>query len=144
MKSFLSSFSPHISTSQFQTIKEKQSSNGVTITLENAYASTDRTIIAFTLQISPDLSDDAGGFALPDFYTFVVNGQKETLTTKDVSECHDHPGKRHTCLKVCRSQAIYDAIYNTMKDYADEAQQIHTLIQQYKHSSGTSLLDIAS
>src|SRR6185312_6199625 len=31
----------------------------------------------------------------------------------------------------------------TMKDYANEAQQIHTLIQQYKHSPGTSLLDIA-
>jgi ubiquinone/menaquinone biosynthesis C-methylase UbiE len=42
-----------------------------------------------------------------------------------------------------KSETIYDAIYSTMKDYADEAQQIHTLIQQYKHSSGTSLLDVA-
>jgi hypothetical protein len=95
LKSFLSSFFPHISTSQFQTIKEQQSSNGVTITLENAYASIDRTIIAFTLQISPDLSDDAGGFAQPGSYTFVVNGQKETLTNKDVSECLGDLGKGH-------------------------------------------------
>jgi ubiquinone/menaquinone biosynthesis C-methylase UbiE len=42
-----------------------------------------------------------------------------------------------------KSAAIYDAIYGTMKDYAVEAQQIHMLIQQYKHSSGTSLLDVA-
>ena len=42
-----------------------------------------------------------------------------------------------------KSEAIYDAIYSTMKNYADEAQQIHTLIQQYKHSPGTRLLDVA-
>jgi hypothetical protein len=87
LKSFLSVFFPHISTSQFQNIKEQQSSNGVTVTLENAYTSTDRTIITFTMQISPGLSNDAGGFVQPDSYTFVVNGQKETLTNKDVSEC---------------------------------------------------------
>ena len=42
-----------------------------------------------------------------------------------------------------RSEAFYDAIYGTMKDYAVEAQQIHALIQQYKQSSGTTLLDVA-
>lgn len=42
-----------------------------------------------------------------------------------------------------KSEAIYDAIYSTMKDYSVEAQQVHKLIQQYKHSSGTSLLDVA-
>jgi ubiquinone/menaquinone biosynthesis C-methylase UbiE len=42
-----------------------------------------------------------------------------------------------------KSEAFYDAIYGTMKDYAVEAQQIHTLIQQYKQSSGTTLLDVA-
>src|SRR5258707_11718440 len=42
-----------------------------------------------------------------------------------------------------KSEAFYDAIYGTMKDYAVEAQQIHALIQQYKQSSGTTLLDVA-
>jgi ubiquinone/menaquinone biosynthesis C-methylase UbiE len=42
-----------------------------------------------------------------------------------------------------KSEAFYDAIYGTMKDYAYEAQQIHELIQQYKQTSGTTLLDVA-
>ncbi len=42
-----------------------------------------------------------------------------------------------------KSEAIYDAIYNTMKDYDNEAQQIHALIQHYKQSSGNRLLDVA-
>ena len=42
-----------------------------------------------------------------------------------------------------KSEAFYDAIYATMKDYANEAQQIHKLIQQYKQTSGTRLLDVA-
>ena len=42
-----------------------------------------------------------------------------------------------------KSEAIYDAIYSTMKDYVDEAQQIYTLIQHYKQSSGNRLLDVA-
>src|SRR5215469_11749712 len=37
----------------------------------------------------------------------------------------------------------YDAIYTTMKDYAAEAQQVHALIQRFKSSSGTRLLDVA-
>ena len=42
-----------------------------------------------------------------------------------------------------KSETFYDAIYGTMKDYAHEAQQIHELIQQYKQTSGTTLLDVA-
>ena len=42
-----------------------------------------------------------------------------------------------------KSEAFYDAIYGTMKDYAHEAQQLYELIQQYKQSSGTTLLDVA-
>ncbi|HLH63138.1 MAG TPA: class I SAM-dependent methyltransferase [Ktedonobacteraceae bacterium] len=42
-----------------------------------------------------------------------------------------------------KSEAIYDAIYSAMKDYANEAEQIHALIQQYKQSSGNRLLDVA-
>src|SRR5216684_1381261 len=42
-----------------------------------------------------------------------------------------------------KSEAFYDAIYGTMKDYAREAEQIRELIQQYKQSSGTTLLDVA-
>lgn len=42
-----------------------------------------------------------------------------------------------------KSEAFYDAIYGTMKDYAREAQLIHELIQQYKQSHGNALLDVA-
>jgi SAM-dependent methyltransferase len=42
-----------------------------------------------------------------------------------------------------KSAAFYDAIYGTMKDYAIETQQVHTLIQHYQRSSGTTLLDVA-
>jgi SAM-dependent methyltransferase len=42
-----------------------------------------------------------------------------------------------------KSEAFYDAIYDTMKDYEREAQLIHEVIQQYKQSPGNALLDIA-
>jgi len=42
-----------------------------------------------------------------------------------------------------KSEAFYDAIYGTMKDYAHEAQLIHELIRLYKQPSGTTLLDVA-
>jgi dTDP-3-amino-3,4,6-trideoxy-alpha-D-glucopyranose N,N-dimethyltransferase len=42
-----------------------------------------------------------------------------------------------------KSEAFYDAIYGTMKDYEKEAQQIHAVIQQYKQSQGNALLDVA-
>jgi ubiquinone/menaquinone biosynthesis C-methylase UbiE len=42
-----------------------------------------------------------------------------------------------------KSEAFYDAIYGTMKDYEKEAQQIHAVIQQYKQSLGNALLDVA-
>ena len=42
-----------------------------------------------------------------------------------------------------KSEAFYDAIYGTMKDYDQEAQQVHTLIQQHKQSPGNALLDVA-
>lgn len=41
-----------------------------------------------------------------------------------------------------QSAHLYDAIYAT-KDYAGEAQKIHALIQQRKHSAGNALLDVA-
>jgi len=42
------------------------------------------------------------------------------------------------------SAAFYDAIYAAKgKDYAREAQQLHTLIQKQKKSSGNTLLDVA-
>lgn len=42
-----------------------------------------------------------------------------------------------------KSEAFYDAIYGTMKDYAREAQLVHELIQQHKQSPGNALLDVA-
>src|SRR5579864_4127454 len=42
-----------------------------------------------------------------------------------------------------KSEAFYDAIYGTMKDYARESQLIHELIQHYKLAPGNALLDIA-
>ena len=41
-----------------------------------------------------------------------------------------------------KSAAFYDAIYS-FKDYAAETNLAHTLIQQFKHSEGNSLLDVA-
>src|SRR5689334_10199369 len=42
-----------------------------------------------------------------------------------------------------KSAAYYDAIYRTMKDYAQEAQQVHALLQHYQRSAGATLLDVA-
>jgi dTDP-3-amino-3,4,6-trideoxy-alpha-D-glucopyranose N,N-dimethyltransferase len=42
-----------------------------------------------------------------------------------------------------KSEAFYDAIYGTMKDYEHEAQQVHALIQQHKQAPGNALLDVA-
>jgi SAM-dependent methyltransferase len=42
-----------------------------------------------------------------------------------------------------KSEAFYDAIYGTMKDYEKEAEQIHAVIKQYKQSPGNALLDVA-
>src|SRR5215472_427999 len=42
-----------------------------------------------------------------------------------------------------KSEAFYDAIYGTMKDYEKEARQIHAVIEQYKQSPGNTLLDVA-
>ncbi len=41
-----------------------------------------------------------------------------------------------------KSQRFYDAIY-AWKDYAGEAQRLHTLIGQHKRSPGNTLLDMA-
>lgn len=41
-----------------------------------------------------------------------------------------------------KSAAFYDAIYS-FKDYQTEAEKLHTLIEQYKRSSGQALLDVA-
>ena len=37
----------------------------------------------------------------------------------------------------------YDIIYDTKKDYAQEAKRLHELIRQHKRSSGKKLLDVA-
>src|SRR5215467_1638226 len=42
-----------------------------------------------------------------------------------------------------KSEAFYDAIYGSMKDYAKEAALVHALIQQYKRTPGNRLLDVA-
>jgi SAM-dependent methyltransferase len=42
-----------------------------------------------------------------------------------------------------KSAELYDAMYASRKDYAREAEQIHHLIQQCKHTSGEDLLDVA-
>lgn len=43
-----------------------------------------------------------------------------------------------------KSADIYDAVYASQgKDYAEEAQRVHALIQQYKQSEGQTLLDVA-
>lgn len=43
-----------------------------------------------------------------------------------------------------RSARYYDAIYAAQgKDYAQESERLHGLIQQHKRSSGNTLLDVA-
>ena len=42
-----------------------------------------------------------------------------------------------------KSAAIYDAMYSARKDYAKEAEQIHHIIQEHKHTGGNDLLDVA-
>ncbi len=43
-----------------------------------------------------------------------------------------------------KSAKFYNALYGSMgKDYAAEAQKVHTLIQQHKRSPGNSLLEVA-
>jgi SAM-dependent methyltransferase len=42
-----------------------------------------------------------------------------------------------------RSAPYYDIIYDTKKDYAEEAKRLHTLIQKHKQTSGRALLDVA-
>jgi SAM-dependent methyltransferase len=43
-----------------------------------------------------------------------------------------------------KSAEIYDAIYEAIgKDYAEEAERLHQLIQEHKRSSGNALLDVA-
>ena len=42
-----------------------------------------------------------------------------------------------------KSAAVYDAMYLAKKDYGREAEQIHTLIQEQKHTDGNDLLDVA-
>lgn len=41
-----------------------------------------------------------------------------------------------------KSATYYDAIYS-FKNYQKETEKIHTMIQQYKHSPGKNLLDVA-
>ncbi len=41
-----------------------------------------------------------------------------------------------------QSARYYDAIYS-FKDYARDAERVHALIQQYKQSAGSTLLDVA-
>src|SRR5258708_3694727 len=62
------------------------------------------------------------------------------LTLSSITPCFIGKGEpgMHT-----KSAAFYDAIYGTMKDYAVEAQQVHTLIQHYRRTSETTLLDVA-
>jgi len=42
-----------------------------------------------------------------------------------------------------QGSAIYDIIISHRKNYAEEAEKLHELIQQYKRSSGNTLLDVA-
>ena len=42
-----------------------------------------------------------------------------------------------------KSESYYDAIYETMKDYAKESRQLRKLIKRHKRAKGNALLDIA-
>ena len=72
--------------SQFQEIGQQQQSNGINITLKSIYAGSDRTIIGLGIQLSPNLVKDFMNPQLETF-VFVVNGQKETLASRQASLC---------------------------------------------------------
>ncbi len=91
----LSVLRPQVPASQFQEIGQQQQSNGVKITLESVYASTDRTIIGLMIQLSPDLLNDHWG-ALPQSFDFVVNGRKEMLSGLQQAQCLMNFGKNHS------------------------------------------------
>jgi hypothetical protein len=95
LQDYLASLSQHVPANQFQTIGQQQQSNGVTITLEQAYAGIDRTIISLDVQLAPDMVKDYWGI-LPDSFDFVVNGQKETLKGKGMAECVMNFGRNHS------------------------------------------------
>lgn len=42
-----------------------------------------------------------------------------------------------------KSAEIYDALYLAKKDYVKEAEQVHDLIEEYKHTDSNALLDVA-
>jgi ubiquinone/menaquinone biosynthesis C-methylase UbiE len=42
-----------------------------------------------------------------------------------------------------KSAEIYDAMYLAKKDYAKEAEQVHSIIQEHKSTDGNELLDVA-
>jgi ubiquinone/menaquinone biosynthesis C-methylase UbiE len=43
-----------------------------------------------------------------------------------------------------KSAKFYDALYGSLgKDYAAEAQKVHTIVEQYKQSAGNTLLEVA-
>lgn len=41
------------------------------------------------------------------------------------------------------SASVYDAIYESMKDYRVEANRVHSIIEAYRQTNGRSLLDVA-
>lgn len=84
LQQFLSALNQPVSANQFQAIGQQQQSNGVKITLEDAYADPDHIIISFTAQLSPDLLKAYWGM-LPTSFDFVVNGQKETLMSQSAT-----------------------------------------------------------
>lgn len=72
---------------QFQHIGQKQLSAGVTITLEDVDATSDRTIIYLSARLSPSLLKSYVGI-FPNSFDFVVNGVKEKLTLEKVLSCN--------------------------------------------------------
>ncbi len=42
-----------------------------------------------------------------------------------------------------KSAELYDALYSAKKDYSKEAEQVHAIIQEHKHTDSDDLLDVA-
>jgi hypothetical protein len=76
----------HTVTPQFQTIGQRQVSNGVVLTLEKAYTDSTQAIIIYTVPLNGGHGKIASQTPLIQPLDFVVKGQKETLLVKK-QEC---------------------------------------------------------
>ena len=81
---------------EYQTIQQKQQSNGVTIMFTEAYADANRINLNFTMQLSPTISKEYIGAFPPQTIDLVINGQQERLNRQKPLNCSGYIPQRST------------------------------------------------